>query len=1078
MASMDNDETLQMFLEEARDHLRDIESDLLSIETESGPADVDLVNKVFRGIHSIKGAAGFFGLTKIKELSHVMENLLNRIRNLEIVPARRVVESLLKSADVLSAMVESPHTSETTDIETSIALLKAAQVEEPADAVAKGIVDADGHERFRLTAGELATARKGGKLLYILSFEMVADADAKGRYPLDLMHELEKTGLIVESALDLSEDGAIGGSPSSLPFHVLYATVLDPEMTSLLTGLAVSRIHVVGPESILDAGQAPLPSPAAKSKASKGKKKEKPRSEVEQTPVEAAAPRPPAAVAPVVPTPVAAPTAKAPAPSAPTVAAEPPRETPSLPATQEDPRAFGAAASPAAAQVGTGSASLRVNVKVLDRLMTLAGELVLSRNQLMQKVVGRNLTEIQTSSQGLSLIISELQEAVMSTRMQPLSIVFGKFQRVVRDMAGTLGKEIRLDVEGEDVELDKTVIESIGDPLTHLVRNAVDHGIEASPADRERAGKNRQAVVRLHAYHEAGKVVIEVSDDGRGIDTDRVREKALQQKLVDPKILAQMSEKDVINLIFLPGFSTAAQVTEISGRGVGMDVVKTNFTKLGGVIEIESRKGKGSVFRVKLPLTLAIIPSLLVSVQDETYAIPQVSLVELVRIPAKEVRNRIEKIGDALVMRLRGNLLPLVKLSEALGVDQVKFQHPETGEWLVDKRAEVADRRGPVERETTEERQRRTGSDRRFRSNSAVNIVVLSAGTFQYGLIVDRLHESEEIVVKPLGRHFAGIACYAGATILGDGRVSLILDVVGISKFLSLRDVGGADKNQDDSARKLAKLKDSQSLLLFRGSEREQFAVPLSLVSRLEVIPRQSIEVVGGRRTVQYRGGSLPLVDLADVAQVQPLPDQESYFVIVFVAGGREVGLVVSQIVDITEASEEFDEATFKQVGILGSAILAGSTTLLVDLWGVVQACLPGFIEARKAKEAERKSRILVVEDSPFYLRQISGFLVDCGYDVVQAVHGADGLAKLESEADIDMILTDIEMPIMDGLEFTRQVRASQKFRHLPVVAVTSLSGEDAMARGKAAGVDSYMVKLDREKITHTVETFISHGRQ
>jgi two-component system chemotaxis sensor kinase CheA len=1070
MASMDNDETLQMFLEEARDHLRDIESDLLSIETEKGPADVELVNKVFRGIHSIKGAAGFFGLTRIKELSHVMENLLNRIRNLEIVPVRRVVESLLKSADVLSTMVESPHTSESTDIEASIALLKAAQVDEPADSAVKGVLDAHGHERFRVSAGELATARKGGKLLYLLSFEMVADADAKGRYPLDLIHELEKTGLIVESALDLGEDGAIGGSTASLPFHVLYATVLDPEMTSLLTGLAVSRIHVVGPDSIVEAGEAPPP-PPAKAKASKGKKKEKARGEPE--PVVAAAPVPRAPEPTAAPAPVQQTPAVAPRP----VQVDPPREVAPAPHPAEDPRAVGGA-SPASVQAGTGSASLRVNVKVLDRLMTLAGELVLSRNQLMQKVVGRNLTEIQTSSQGLSLIISELQEAVMSTRMQPLSIVFGKFQRVVRDMAGTLGKEIRLDVEGEDVELDKTVIESIGDPLTHLVRNAVDHGIEASPADRENKGKNRQAVVRLHAYHEAGKVVIEVSDDGRGIDTDRVREKALQQKLVDPKILAQMSEKDVINLIFLPGFSTAAQVTEISGRGVGMDVVKTNFTKLGGVIEIESRKGKGSVFRVKLPLTLAIIPSLLVSVQDETYAIPQVSLVELVRIPAKEVRNRIEKIGDALVMRLRGNLLPLVKLSEALGVDQVKFQHPETGEWLVDKRAEVADRRGPVEKESVEERQRRTGSDRRYRSNSAVNIVVLSAGTFQYGLIVDRLHESEEIVVKPLGRHFAGIACYAGATILGDGRVSLILDVVGISKFLSLRDVGGADKNQDDSARKLAKLKDSQSLLLFRGSEREQFAVPLSLVSRLEVIPRQSIEVVGGRRTVQYRGGSLPLVDLADVAQVQPLPDQDSYFVIVFVAGGREVGLLVSQIVDITEASEEFDEATFKQVGILGSAILAGSTTLLVDLWGVVQACLPGFIEARKAKEAARKYRILVVEDSPFYLRQISGFLVDCGYDVVQAVHGADGMAKLESEADIDMILTDIEMPIMDGLEFTRQVRASQKFRHLPVVAVTSLSGEDAMARGKAAGVDSYMVKLDREKITHTVETFISHGRQ
>lgn len=1050
MASMEIDETLQLFLEEARDHLRDIETDLLGVETETGPTDVERVNKVFRGIHSIKGASGFFGLGKIKELSHVMENLLNRIRNREILPSRRVVESLLRSADLLSSMVDSPHTSETVDIEASIRLIKDSQTVEPSAVEPVEISDGAGLARFQIPKGELDTARRGGKLLYVLEFDMVADVDAKGMNPLDLIRELEKTGLIVESALGFGRDGVLLGSSTSLPFHMLYATVLDTEMTSLLTGLPASRIHLV--DGLPERGPV-AKTPVPVEKPQKARKKEKLRN------AEAAPPP-----APPPPTPMESGMDNV---SSGTGSSESrvdeSRIPPALPATT---------AAPA-----QQSSTLRVNVKVLDRLMTLAGELVLSRNQLVQKVMGKSIPEIQASSQSISLIISELQEAVMSTRMQPLSIVFGKFQRVVRDMSSGLGKEIHLEIEGEDVELDKTVIESIGDPLTHLVRNAVDHGIEATPEERERSGKSRQAMVNLRAYHEAGKVVIEVSDDGRGIDAERVRQKALELKILEPSVLAQMSEKELVGLIFLPGFSTAAKVTDISGRGVGMDVVKTNFTRLGGVIDIETHKGRGTTIRVKLPLTLAIIPSLLVSVQDEIYAIPQVNLVELVRIQAKDVRNRIEKIGDALVMRLRGHLLPLVKLSDAMGIDDKFFQHPETGDWQPDNRGQIEDRRGPVEKETAAERSRRRGSDRRYRSASAVNIAVLSVGSFQYGLIIDRLHESEEIVVKPLGRHFSKTTHYAGATILGDGRVALILDVVGLSKSLNLHEVGVSEKTQEERANLASKLRDTQSLLLFKVATNEQFAIPVALVSRLEVIEAKSIEVVGGRRTVQYRGGSLPLVDLADVARIQPLPAQDTYFVVVFAAAGREVGLIISQIVDITEASEDFDELTFRQTGIIGSAILGGATTLLVDLWGVVRENLPGWIPD-KPQGGGKPTKLLVVEDSPFYLRQISGFLEDAGYQVVQAIHGADALSKLQIEPEIQLVLTDIEMPVMDGLELTRSIRSDKAIAHLPVVAVTSLSGEEASRRGKDAGVDSYMVKLDREKILHVVETYLTHGRK
>jgi two-component system, chemotaxis family, sensor kinase CheA len=1033
MPVMENDETLQMFLEEARDHLRDIEADLMSIETETGPADVELVNKVFRGIHSIKGAAGFFGLNRIKELSHSMENLLNRIRNLEILPSHAVTEALLKSADVLASMINDPSGSEKVDIARFLDLLRDVQTGRTAESTPIDITDARGLTVFRIASDELELARKGGKNLFLLLFDMVEDMDRKGKNPLAMLKELEKTGLIVDSSVAHDADGNLIGSATSVPFHILYATVLDPEMAALLTGLESGKIHPVQ-VAAKKVSTSKLVTNAKKVGSKPSKAAPSPRSTAAQT--------------------------------------EPPVEPPAM---DSDPVPAGAAPANISPTSTPAASTLRVNVKSLDRLMTLAGELVLSRNQLIQKVGGRNLNEIQASSQGISMIISELQEAVMSTRMQPLSATFGKFQRIVRDMAQAIGKEIKLEIEGEDVELDKAVIESIGDPLTHLVRNSVDHGVE-TPEIRERFGKPRQAVVKLHAYHEAGKVVIEVSDDGRGIDTDAVREKAAAQKLVDPQHLAKMTEKELINLIFLPGFSTAKQVTEISGRGVGMDVVKTNFTKLGGVIDIESRKGHGTRIRVKLPLTLAIIPSLMMSVADETYAIPQVNLVELVRIPAKEVRNRIERIGEALVMRLRGHLLPVLKLSQVLGIEKPVFIDPNTGEARPDRRERVDDRRGPPERETPEQRERRRNADRRYHSASAVNIAVLSAGTFQYGLIVDRLHESEEIVVKPLGRHFHDCACYAGATILGDGRVSLILDVVGITRYMNLSDVSSSDRGRDEESRNRQKLRDAQSMLLFRVAEHEQFAIPLALISRLEVVSRASIEEIGGRRTIQYRGGSLPLLDLADVSQVHPLPDQETYFVIVYAVAGKEVGLVVSQIVDIVEASVEFDESTFRQPGIIGSTILSNHTTLLVDLYEVVKTSLPGWIKPPEVAIGSRTRKILVADDSPFYRKQIVSFLVDVGLEVVEAVNGDEALAKLESSPDIDMVLTDIEMPVMDGLEFTRRIRANPSLKHLPVVAITSLSSEDAVRRGREAGVNGYLVKLDREKILAEIEKHLLRG--
>lgn len=1043
-----DEETLQIFLEEAREHLSDIETELVAIESDgSSKIDSELVNKVFRGIHSIKGGAGFFGLERLKTLAHTLENILNRVRNEELVPTRSVVSAMLKAADVLTGMIADPKTSNDVDITAPLEALKA--IEQPSSALPqiRELQSKEGKTIFRIAEADIERAIKGGKFLYILEYDLIADIEAKERTPWQLFNELEKTGFLMETALLLESDGTIEASSEHLPFFALFATVLDEELMRDFSELPTDRVHrVIAPKTMtrLPAAIAPPPAP------------------------------------PVVPTAPAAPESKSQmehdTASDDSVTSIVSAQSPSSAPVTATTATIASSQAPAKATASQAPGSLRVNVKVLDTLMSLASELVLARNQLMQKVASNEISEIHASSQSLSLIISELQEAVMSTRMQPLSTVFGKFHRIVRDLSQELGKDIQLEIEGEDVELDKTVVESISDPLTHLIRNSVDHGIEM-PEERRKAGKSRTASVKLNAYREAGKVVIEIADDGRGINLEAVKRKALENGLFDQAQLDSMSQTEIVNIIFLPGFSTATKVTDISGRGVGMDVVRTNLTKLGGVIDIDTHPGLGSTFRVKLPLTLAIIPSLLVSVGHESYAIPQVNLVELVRVPAAEVRNRIERIGEALVMRLRGRLLPLLRLSDVLGIEETGFQHPETGEERPNRRQQIEDRRAPLESETAEERERRTGKDRRFRSQSAISVAVLSAGEFQYGLIVDKLHESEEIVVKPLGHHFSKCECYAGATILGDGKVALILDVVGVMRFMKLSEVSNSANIEkleaERNANRLAR-GDIQSFLLFRGSEREQFAVPLSLVSRIELIEADRLEFNGGKRAIQYRGGSLPILTLDQVAHVGAVPEQSSYFVIVFATNGKEIGLLVSQIVDVQEAGSDFDEITFRQPGVLGSSIMSGATTLLVDLYEVVKIAAPEWITAPRTR-GDQKIKVLIADDSPFYLRQISKFAGDAGFEVVQAHDGREALDVLEREGgSIDAVLTDVEMPNMDGLEFTRKVRAANRWPELPIIAITSLSGEEAVRKGMDAGVDRYIVKLDREKIIQAVEDVLA----
>ncbi|MFO0603455.1 MAG: chemotaxis protein CheW [Polyangiales bacterium] len=554
---------------------------------------------------------------------------------------------------------------------------------------------------------------------------------------------------------------------------------------------------------------------------------------------------------------------------------------------------------------GPSDSTVRVDVTLLDRLMNLVGELVLARNQILQLRAHTRDTAFAGTSQRLNLITTELQEGVMKTRMQPIGSVWNKFPRVVRDLAHLCNKQVRLDMEGAETELDRTIIEAIKDPLTHVIRNAIDHGIE-SPAVRAERSKPPVGRLTLRAFHEGGRVNIEVADDGAGIDPERIRQSAVRKGLVSAERAARMTDREAVALVFAPGFSTAAQVTNISGRGVGMDVVKTNIEKIGGSVDIQSAPGAGTTLKIRIPLTLAIVPALIIRDGGDRYAIPQVSLLELVRLEGAAARTGVESIHGAPVYRLRGNLLPLVYLHRTLG----EAERP----------AAASD------------------------DDRVLNIVVLQADDRQFGLVVDGVCDTEEIVVKPLGKEIQGVTVFAGATIMGDGRVALILDVPGLAQRGGIS-VGARDRASADAKSAAGAESNKQALLLFEIEHDGRVAVPLSLVARLEEFPRERIERSGRRQVVQYRDDILPLIDVGQAVIGEPTANGAAALpTLVYTEQGRSVGLVVRRILDIVEEPLVIKRGS-STPGLLGAATIQGRVTDVLDVRGVIRAADPAFFD-------------------------------------------------------------------------------------------------------------------------------------
>jgi len=1077
--SIQFDETLQIFIDESLEHLADIQNDLLAIEAAGADIDENLVNKVYRAAHSIKGGAGFMGLTNIKNLTHEMENILGKIRSREMVPNAEIINILLLASDALVDLINniaqsndidiSNHIESLLSITTGVSAKKEAAVESKTEKFDDSsqpdfISLPDKMVGFAITEDMISEGRKGGKNIYLIQFDLIHDIHMKNKTPSDLISDMCSTGIVLDKQIDIDAVGFLRKKelPDQFPFNVLFATLVSPKDINLLFEINEEQIFELTDDlQVKSIAEYSGPDPDVLAFEQQLKDEYKVNEPLKTT-------------------------------------SEIQEETVLECINEEEPEKENVSeikVGDTKTCMGASDASLRVNVSLLDTLMNLAGELVLSRNQLLQAISSGDPRAAETSGQRIDLITSELQEAIMLTRMQNIGIVFNKFPRVVRDLAGNLGKNVELFLKGKEVELDKTIIEAIGDPLTHLVRNSVDHGIEF-PEDRNKAGKNITGKIILNAYHEAGQVNIEIYDDGKGLDGQKLAEIAVAKGMVTEDQVRMMSDKEKLNFIFMPGFSTAEKVTDVSGRGVGMDVVKTNLDRLGGVIDIDSKLGKGTTIRIKLPLTLAIIPSQIIVAGGDRYAIPQVNLEELLRIPANQVKDRVEIVGDAEVVRLRGKLLPLIKLADVIGIESTYFDY-KYGSSKTDRRRNMSDRRSKkspffneeyTDAETSKqktdkkedldrisEKVKRDPKDRRYHASSALNIVVVSTGALKYGLVVDELNDSEEIVVKPLGRHLKICKEYAGATIMGDGRVALILDVANLANIYGLTSVERSDRATEvavehDEAHSTSK--DRQSILIFRGADEEQFAIPINHVERIEKIKNTDIEEVGGKKVMKYRGGSLALFTIDQVAQVKPMAKKEDLLVIVINIANREIGIMAMGPVDAREISVEVDDETLKQKGILGSAIIGDYTTLLVDVYGLVHTLNPKWFPDRETVQtAEGKgATILYAEDSNFFRNQVKGFMEEEGYNVIGA---EDGIVAwnllLEHSKEVALVVTDIEMPNLNGYELSEKIRKDKRFAELPIIALTTMAGEEDIARGEAVGIDDYQIKLDREKLMGSV---------
>ncbi|MBD3240025.1 MAG: hypothetical protein GF331_05520 [Chitinivibrionales bacterium] len=905
---MREQDMLDTLLVESREHLQRMEPLLVELEGRGGEVSDEIVNEIFRSVHSIKGGFSFLAIAPVVDLAHALEGVMARVRdrNLDITP--ELIDALLGGIDTLREMIDNIERADSVGGDQAVQALQ--QFLDSQNKVTgkvtrkKGDGDATPVRSLApLAVEQIREGRRHGRHFY--QVQVLGGTDVKGRCKswADFFTRWERYGRILASAPDRTQlESYTGDTAFDRQVTVLFSSVLESDLVSRATGIPSERVGELGDDF------APEQSPDASDAQASDDEAPQPQAERRRS-------------------------------------AE----------LKDD--------------------VLWVRVGLLNRLMNLAGELVLARNQLMQTLDTRltncadvatplqdarsllgtgetadivaqrlqqagalsigELSGMRTVAQSIDSVTTALQESILLTRMQSLSALFDKFPRVIRDISRKLEKEISLDVAGHEVELDKTIVELLSDPLTHLVRNAADHGIEA-PDVREAHGKPRAGRISLRAHQEGGRVIVSVHDDGAGIDVAAVQEHAVERGIVTAELAAKMSRHEIQALIFAPGMSTADDVSDLSGRGVGMDVVRTNLLRLGGTVDVDSQPGKGTTVTLQLPLTLAIIPSLILRTEGRRFAMPQVAVEEIVRVKGDEAAKRIEHLQEHEVLRLRDALLPLVRLSTVLQIPPTYVDGP-TGEPKLDRRSRWSDRRASADAQSEErdgqQSNRRSGpTDRRVDPQNALRIVVLNLDARRYGLVIDHIDDNEEIVVKPLPECLKEARCYSGATIMGDGRVAMILDPSGIAERAGLQFEQIAKhmplQHHDDES----DAAERHELLLFSAGSDELLAVPLSGVARIERIKPETLETIGDKTFLRYTDSSLLLHRLHELIPLQPPRTEKNEFVLVPKNTGAERAFLLTSITDTVSAPIVYNRTSVKAPGIAGTVVLGDRLVVVLDL--------------------------------------------------------------------------------------------------------------------------------------------------
>lgn len=1026
-----NQEFIQEFIEEAQHHVEQVESLLVKKGTSLGD---DEVNKIFRAVHSVKGTAGFFGLTQIVSLAHTMENLYGEVRCGSLKLLDEHLDVLLAANDLLKDMIENVISSEDVDVT-------------PMQQALSKILECDDMKGFRcyepaqnsffyedlkidsVGVQLIEDALRHGHHLFRIKLKMNDNLLEYNEGPIRFFNKIQAVGMLIDTQLDISEIGGFEDflniqSESQQDFAMVLwvTTVLELRLFADAIGIhedLIEEIQVEEEKKLSD--------------DSSNRLLDKPIKEVQLAQV-----------------------------------------SESTDSQQFDPLSISKDTTTVEELPGKSQEriqmdeSIRVHVSVLNELLNMASELVLGRNQLLRilETHKKGIPGLAPILQNIDFLTSNIQEKIMLTRMQPVGNVFNKFPRIIRDISKSLSKEIDLIIEGADVELDKSIIEGLGDPLTHLIRNAADHGLEM-PDIRVTVGKSRTGTIRLRAYHEGGSVNIDISDDGKGMDTERIRSTALEKNLASRSELDSMDHQAVLNLIFKPGFSTAEKLTAVSGRGVGMDVVKTNIERLGGTVAIFTDQGKGTTIRLILPLTLAIIQSLVVETEGHRFAVPQVDVQEIVKIKAGDEQRKIEFIHDSEVLRLRGKLLPIVHLADVLGIPRT-FVHPLTGVKGVDRRNAFTSLLQPEEEASD--------SNRRDRNSEVIRVLIIRQGNRRFGLAVNRVLGSEETLVKALPTFLKDCGCYSGVTIMGDGKTALILDSEGIIRVSDLRFISESERSLEAEHHGEA-TEEVQNLLLFKCSGSELFAVDLSMVRRVDEVRSLDLEYVGDKLFARYGEGSLRVIrpeNYLDVNKSAELP--EKMYVIVPKLVSYPIGILVDRIIDNVSMRLKLNTSDIKMSGLVGSVIHDKHLVLVMNLYELFELADPEHYSQQSFHISDKRT-LLLVEDTPFFQRMAYSYLTGAGYDVLTATNGREALDILVS-AKVDAIVSDIQMPVMDGFELVKRIRENPKISQLPIIAVTSMTGEYNKKIGLDQGFDYYEYKLDRERLLQVVEQAIDKRRR